>query len=414
MAIIKPFKGIRPIKSKVEEVAAPPYDVVSVKEARDYVKEKKYSFLRIEKSEIECPDEWDVHDERIFLKGKEIFEKFLKDKVLKQDDSEYIYLYKQIMGKHEQVGIVACASVDDYINDVIKKHEHTRQDKEIERSMHIDIIDANTGPVFLTYRRENEIDEIVNYFLQKNKPEYDFYDELKVRHIFYIVKDTKIIKKIVKMFLKVENLYVADGHHRSAAAVRIAKKRRTELKKYTGKEEFNYFLSVIYPDNQLQIMDYNRVVKDLNGFTKEKFLEEIKKKFKITELKFAKKPEKMHNFTMYLDGKWYCLKANEEIIFRLDPVKSLDVSILQDNILDPILGIKEPRTDKRINFVGGIRGIEELQRLVDSKEYRVAFALYPTTMEQLMNVADSGKVMPPKSTWFEPKLRSGLIVHRLS
>ncbi|MEJ5307884.1 MAG: DUF1015 family protein [candidate division WOR-3 bacterium] len=414
MAVIKPFKGIRPVKEKVAEVAAPPYDVVSVKEAREYVKDKKYSFLRIEKSEIECPDDWHVHDERIFLKGKENFEKFLKDKVLFQDKNDYLYIYKQIMGKHEQTGIVACTSVDDYISDVIKKHEHTREDKEIERAMHVDIIDANTGPVFLTYRKEKEIDDIVNNFIEKNEPEYDFRDELNVQHILFVVKDNKIIEKLVKLFANIENLYVADGHHRSAAAVRVAKKRRENFKKYTGKEEFNFFLSVIYPDDQLKIMDYNRVVKDLNGLTKEKFFEQLKKKFNIVELKRSQKPEKVHTFSMYIDKKWYKLEAKEDIISRTDPIKSLDVSILQDNVLNPLLGIKEPRTDKRINFVGGIRGIDELQKLVDSKEYEVAFALYPTSMEQLMTVADSGNVMPPKSTWFEPKLRSGLIVHKLS
>jgi uncharacterized protein (DUF1015 family) len=355
-----------------------------------------------------------VHDQRIFDKGRENLEKMLKERVMMQDKEECLYIYKQIMGKHTQTGIVAGASVDDYISDVIKKHENTREDKEIERAMHIDTIDANTGCVFLTYRKRAEINEIVERVMKESKPEYDFIDELNVRHIFYAVKDKKTIDEIVKMFAKIETLYVADGHHRSAAATRIALKRRKEEKSKSKTAEYNYFLSVIFPDDEMLIMDYNRVVKDLNGMSKEKFIKELEKKFFVQKIKIMQKPVKIHDFSMYIDKEWYTLRAKDEIIERRDFIKSLDVSILQENVLNPLLGIENPRTDKRINFIGGIRGIEELKKLVDSKEYKVAFALYPTSMEQLMNVSDSGKVMPPKSTWFEPKLRSGIVIHKLS
>lgn len=414
MAVIKPFKGIRPVKEKAKDVCAPPYDTLNVKEARDMVKKNKYSFLHVEKSEIDCPDSYDVHDQRIFDKGRENLEKMLKERVMMQDKEECLYIYKQIMGKHTQTGIVAGASVDDYISDVIKKHENTREDKEIERAMHIDTIDANTGCVFLTYRKRAEINEIVERVMKESKPEYDFIDELNVRHIFYAVKDKKTIDEIVKMFAKIETLYVADGHHRSAAATRIALKRRKEEKSKSKTAEYNYFLSVIFPDDEMLIMDYNRVVKDLNGMSKEKFIKELEKKFFVQKIKIMQKPVKIHDFSMYIDKEWYTLRAKDEIIERRDFIKSLDVSILQENVLNPLLGIENPRSDKRINFIGGIRGIEELKKLVDSKKYKVAFALYPTSMEQLMNVSDSGKVMPPKSTWFEPKLRSGIVIHKLS
>ncbi|PIP12932.1 MAG: hypothetical protein COX48_05800 [bacterium (Candidatus Stahlbacteria) CG23_combo_of_CG06-09_8_20_14_all_34_7] len=414
MAVIKPFKGIRPVKEKAREVCAPPYDTLSVKEAREMVKKNKYSFLHVEKSEIDCPDSYDVHDQRIFDKGRKNLEKLLKEKIMFQDKEECLYIYKQIMGKHEQTGIVTVASVEDYINDVIKKHENTREDKEIERAMHIDTINANTGSVFLTYRKRADVNEIVKKTMRDLKPEYDFIDKLNVRHIFYVVKDKKTIDIIVKIFAGIENLYVADGHHRSAAATRIALKRRKEEKSTSKTEEYNYFLSVIFPDDEMMIMDYNRVVKDLNRMTKDKFIKELEKKFVIEKIKRMQKPVKIHDFTMYIEDESYIIKAKDEIINRCDFIKSLDVSILQENVLGPLLNIENPRTDKRIDFIGGIRGIKELKKLVDSKEYRVAFALFPTSMEQLMNVSDSGKVMPPKSTWFEPKLQSGIVIHKLS
>ena len=414
MAVIKPFKGIRPVKEKAREVCAPPYDTLSVKEAREMVKKNKYSFLHVEKSEIDCPDSYDVHDQRIFDKGRKNLEKLLKEKIMFQDKEECLYIYKQIMGKHEQTGIVTVASVEDYINDVIKKHENTREDKEIERAMHIDTINANTGSVFLTYRKRADVNEIVKKTMRDLKPEYDFIDKLNVRHIFYVVKDKKTIDIIVKIFAGIENLYVADGHHRSAAATRIALKRRKEEKSTSKTEEYNYFLSVIFPDDEMMIMDYNRVVKDLNRMTKDKFIKELEKKFVIEKIKRMQKPVKIHDFTMYIEDESYIIKAKDEIINRCDFIKSLDVSILQENVLGPLLNIENPGTDKRIDFIGGIRGIKELKKLVDSKEYRVAFALFPTSMEQLMNVSDSGKVMPPKSTWFEPKLQSGIVIHKLS
>lgn len=414
MAVIKPFKGIRPTAEKAAEVAAPPYDVMDVSEAREYVKDKPYSFMHIEKSEIDCNDDYDVHDQRIFDKGRENLDRFISDGVMFQDSDDSLYIYRQHMGSHEQTGIVACASVDDYINDRIKKHENTREDKEIERAMHIDTVNANTGCVFLTYKRRESINSRVEAYISSHKPEYDFRDELDVRHVLYPVSDKEFIAAITDEFAKIDTLYVADGHHRSAAATRIAKKRREMTPNSTGKEEWNYFLSVIFPDDQMMIMDYNRAVKDLNGLSEDEFLKAVGRSFDISESGSDPKPSKMHTFGMYLSGKWYTLSAKEGIIAKNDPIKSLDVSILQDNLLDPVLNIKNPRTDKRIHFIGGIRGMKELEKLVDSKKYAVSFAMFPTSMDQLMNVADSGNVMPPKSTWFEPKLRSGIVIHSLA
>lgn len=414
MAVIKPFKGIRPTKEKAAEVAAPPYDVMDVSEAREYVKDKPYSFMHIEKSEIDCSDDYDVHDQRIFDKGRENLDKFIADGVMFQDKDDSLYIYRQYMGSHEQTGIVACASVDDYINDRIKKHENTREDKEIERAMHIDTVNANTGCVFLTYRKKESINKLVDAYISSNKPDYDFKDELDVRHEFYHVNDKSFIESVTGEFAKIDTLYVADGHHRSAAATRIAKKRREASANPTGKEEWNYFLSVIFPDDQMMIMDYNRAVKDLNGMSEDEFMKAVSGKFDIEEAGNDPKPSSLHKFGMYISGKWYTLTAKEEIIAKNDPIKSLDVSILQENLLDPLLNIKNPRTDKRIHFIGGIRGIKELEKLVDSKKYAVSFAMFPTSMAELMKVADSGNVMPPKSTWFEPKLRSGIVIHALS
>ncbi len=414
MAIVKPFKGVRPIKEKVSEIASPPYDVINSKEAKEYVKEKPLSFLHVVKPEIDLPENIDLYDESVYKKGRENLDKLINEGHMIIEDEDVFYIYQQIMGDHKQTGIVACASVDDYINDIIKKHEHTREDKENDRAKHVEVLNANTGPVFLTYKANQKIKEIVENFINNSSPEYDFTDELNVRHIFYVLKDKSLIEEIKNLFERIEYLYVADGHHRSAAAVRVAKKKREELQEYTGNEEFNYFLSVIFPDDEMMIMDYNRVIKDLNNYSFEEFLKKIEEHFTIEEKDNKYKPEAMHTFGMYIDNKWYKLTAKEDILQTSDPVKSLDVYILQEYLLKPILGIENPRKDKRINFIGGIRGLEELEKLVNSKEYKVAFSMFPTSIKQLMNVADNGQVMPPKSTWFEPKLRSGIIIHRLS
>lgn len=413
MAIVRPFRGIRPAKGKAADIASPPYDVINSEEARDFVKDKPYSFLHVVKPEIDLPEDMDLYDDRVYAKGRENLDKLVNDGLMIQDNTDSLYIYQQVMGDHKQTGIVACASADDYINDIIKKHEHTREDKENDRAKHVETLDANSGPVFLTYKADMEIKDIIASFIASSEPAYDFTDENSVRHILYVLSDKETIDRIVSVFDHIEYLYVADGHHRSAAAVRVAKRKREQHPDYTGDEEFNFFLSVIFPDDEMLIMDYNRVVHDLNGHADEAFIDAIKEKFDVEEVSGQYKPEDVHRFGMYMNSKWYRLTAKDAIIPD-DPVKSLDVAILQDNVLNPLLGIENPRKDKRIDFIGGIRGMKELVRLVDSGKFKVAFALFPTSITQLISVADSGQVMPPKSTWFEPKLRSGMVIHRLS
>ncbi len=412
MAVVKPFKGLRPEKELVEKVASPPYDVISSKEARELVKDNPYSFLHVVKPEIDLPEDISLYDERVYKKGAENLKKFMEEKILIQDSEEYFYIYKQQMGDVVQTGLVCCASVDDYDRDVIKKHEQTRADKEEDRTKHVYTLNANTGPVFLTYKSRSEIDSLIERGKEK-EPEYHFKSSDGVIHTFWVVKDRSLIEEIRENFAQISHLYVADGHHRSAAASRVRKLKMKENKNHTGDEEYNYFLVVIFPHNQLYIMDYNRVVKDLNGLSKEEFFKKVEEKFEILDENRNKKPLSRHSFGMYIDGKWYLLRAKASTFDEDDPVKSLDVSILQENLLSPILGIGDPRKDKRIDFVGGIRGTDELERLVNSGEYRVAFSMYPTSIEELMKIADAGRFMPPKSTWFEPKLRSGLVVHLL-
>lgn len=414
MAIIKAFKGIRPIKDKVAEIASPPYDVMNSKEARVFVENNPISFLHVVKPEVDLPENINIYDEQVYQKGRENLDKLINDGNLIQDKENSLYIYKQIMGKHTQIGIVACASVDDYINDIIKKHEHTREVKENDRAKHVKILDANTGPVFLTYKSNHQIKKIINYYIESHEPEYDFTDELNVKHILYIVKEEYVISELVDLFGRIDCLYVADGHHRSAAGTRVAMEKRKENPNFTGKEEFNYFLSVIFPDDEMLIMDYNRSVKDLNGMNKGEFISKVEEYFDIKEWNGKCKPENTHTFGMYIDNNWYKLSAKESIFHSSDPVKSLDAYILQEHLLSPILGIGDPRKDERIKFIGGIRGLEELEKLVDSGDYKVAFSMFPTTITSLMDVADAGKVMPPKSTWFEPKLRSGIVIHKLS
>jgi len=414
MITIKPFRGVRPVKEKAAKIASPPYDVLSSQEAREIVQKNPISFLRIAKPEVDLPEDINLYDEKVYKKGKENLEKFIKQGLLIQDDAPSLYIYQQIMGDHIQTGIIACVSVDEYAAGIIKKHENTREEKEIDRAKHIDALNAQTGPVFLTYRHSStlDIDEIVLKITQTPLI-YDFLSEDGIQHRCWLVNEKQDIESIQNAFSKVPYLYIADGHHRSAAAARVRKWRKEKNHHHRGTEEYNYFLSVIFPHNQLMIMDYNRVVKDLNDLSNDEFIQEVKKNFIIEAAQEMFKPDKLRTFVMYLSNKWYKLTAKDKIIDEDAPVESLDVYILQTYLLDPILGIKNPRKDKRISFVGGIRGIEELKKMVDSGRYKVAFAMYPTNIESLMKVADANRVMPPKSTWFEPKLRSGIVVHLL-
>lgn len=412
MAKIKPFKGVRPAFDKIKDVASPPYDVLNSAEARVAVQGKPYSFLHVIKPEVDLPEDIDLYDEKVYQKGKENLYRMMQEGVLIQDATPCYYIYRLIMGDVCEVGLVAGTSVEDYENDVIKKHEHTRADKEADRIKHVDTLNANTGPVFLTYPAREDLDALMNE-LMKATPDYDFTADDNVRHTFWKIEDADVINKITDIFTRIPNLYVADGHHRSASGTKVGQQRRAANPNHTGDEEYNYFLSVIFPHDQLYIMDYNRVVKDLNDLSNGEFMAKVEERFSVEKIGYEPyKPEALHTFGMYLDGAWYKLTAIDGTFPANDPVKSLDVSIMQENLLHPILAIGDPRTDKRIDFVGGIRGLDELSRRVDAGE-AVAFSMFPTSIEQLMAIADAGKVMPPKSTWFEPKLRSGVIVHLL-
>ncbi|HPR17770.1 MAG TPA: DUF1015 family protein [Candidatus Cloacimonadota bacterium] len=412
MAKIRAFRGIRPIADKVKFVASPPYDVLNSEEAREQVKDKPYSFLHVVKPEVDLPPETGHYDEAVYQKGRENLYKFIEDGVLIQDKKPCYYLYRLIMGNVDEIGLVAATSIEDYENNIIKKHENTRADKEADRIKHVDTLNANTGPVFLTYKARKDMNELVEK-LTKAAPTYDFTADDGIRHIFWKIDQEDVIDQITKIFQKIDYLYVADGHHRSASGTAVGQRRRAANQQHTGEEEYNYFLSVIFPHDQLYIMDYNRVVKDLNGLSPDEFLAKVKEKFDIDKIGCQEfKPSELHTFGMYLDGSWYKLTAKAGTFPTEDPVKSLDVSIMQDNLLHPILGIGDPRKDERIDFVGGIRGLKELSKRVDAGE-AVAFSMFPTSIEQLMAIADAGAIMPPKSTWFEPKLRSGVIVHLL-
>lgn len=414
MAILRAFKAVRPTKQLAKNVAALPYDVMNSDEAREMVKNNPYSFLHVDKAEIDLDRNIDIYDRSVYEKARGNLSNMIRDGILIEDKKPYLYIYRLIMNGRSQTGIVGCTSIDDYINNVIKKHEHTREEKEQDRIRHVDYCNSNTGPIFLTYRNNSNIDNIINEWTKKD-PEYNFKAEDGVQHIVWIINDDKIIDGLVESFKQINALYIADGHHRAASAVKVGLKRRKENPSYKGSEEFNFFLSVIFPEGDLSIMDYNRVVKDLNGLTSEEFMLKVSEKFEISLCEGSKpyKPSSKHTYGMYLDGKWYVLTAKDGTYDSLDPVHRLDVSILQENLLMPILGINDPRTDKRIDFIGGIRGLEELERRVNNG-MRAAFSMYPTTIEDLMDIADAGKVMPPKSTWFEPKLRSGLFIHKLS
>ncbi len=414
MAVLKAFKGLRPPKEIVMQLASHPYDVLNSEEARKEAKGNPYSLLHIIKPEIDLAPKTNLYSPEVYKKAKENFLAFQKNGWLKPDAEEYLYIYAQTMNGKTQYGIVGCAAVNDYLNNVIKKHELTRPDKEEDRMKHVRSTNANMEPVFFTYPAKEEIDKIVADFVKNNKPEYDFTSDDGFGHHFWVVRNKAIINRLIELFGTLPSLYVADGHHRTAAAALVGKEKREANPNHSGQEEYNYFLAVSFPDNQLTIIDYNRVIKDLNGLSNEEFMAKVKENFELTEKGVEPyKPSKLHEFSMYLDGKWYLLKAKQGTYDNSDPIGVLDVTILTDKVLHPVLGIEDLRRSKRIDFVGGIRGIGELQRRVDSGEMAVAFALYPVSMQQLITIADSGKIMPPKTTWFEPKLRSGLVVHTL-
>lgn len=412
MAFIKPFRAVRPPQERAEKVASLPYDVMSVAEAREMAAGNPYSFLHITRPEIDLPKGTDSHDEPVYVQGRVNLHSFISDGILVQDREECYYIYRQKMGTLLQTGLVTCASVDDYQSGVIKKHELTRADKEEDRVKHIDYLDANDEPVFYTYRHNPEITALIARLAQ-GTPEYDFTTDDGVEHMLWVIRDREQIDRLTALFAAITPLYVADGHHRSAAASRVRELRRAANPGHTGTEEYNTFLTVIFPDDEMTIMPYNRVVDDLNGFSTGEFLARIGEAFDVTSLPGRCAPDRQHIFGMYLPGSWYCLAPKPGSFDTADSVALLDVSILQNNLLRPVLGIDNPRTDQRIHFVGGIRGIAELERLVDSGDHAVAFALFPTSLEELMALSDEGKIMPPKSTWFEPKLRSGLFVHLL-
>lgn len=412
MAKIKAFKGLRPLKDKVHLVASRPYDVLNTEEARKEAEGNPYSFLHVVKPEIGFPSDHDPYAPEIYTAGKENFNRFMEEGVFFRDTEDYLYIYRLTMDGRSQSGIVAAAAVDDYFDNVIKKHELTRPDKEEDRKKHVRISEMNAEPVFFVYPAQESLDQIVDQ-ITVTKPEYDFIAEDGIRHELWVLRDESI-QKIIDEFEKIPATYVADGHHRTAAAALVGKDLRDENPSYTGEESFNYFLAVHFPDNQLRIIDYNRVVKDLNGLSIDEFVSKLKQSLDVELIGEARfKPTKLHEFGMYLEGKWYKLTAKGGTFNDNDPIGVLDVTILSKQILEPILNIVNLRTDKRIDFVGGIRGLGELEKKVDSGEMKLAFALYPVSMKQLIDIADSGKIMPPKTTWFEPKLRSGLVVHSL-
>jgi uncharacterized protein (DUF1015 family) len=415
MAVVKPFRGLRPPGALAKDLSCLPYDVMNTEEARKMAEGKECSLLHITRSEIDLPSDIDSHSDEVYDKSVENFIKWQKKGWLLQDLEPRFYIYAQTMNGRTQYGIVGCASVDDYLNGIIKKHELTRPDKEQDRMVHVRVNNANIEPVFFTYPAVKEIDDIVNGIVTAEPPEYDFVSEDGFGHHFWVIKNPETNKLIEKLFAEnVPFTYVADGHHRTAAAALVGKEKRESNPLHNGTEEYNFFLAVHFPDNQLQIMDYNRTIKDLNGLTPGKLIEKLGHGFIVKEKgKSIYKPTKLHNISMYLDGNWYSLTAKEGTYNDNDPIGVLDVTILTNEILGPILDIQDLRRSKRIDFIGGIRGLDELKNRVDSGKMKVAFALYPVSMEQLLTIADSGNIMPPKTTWFEPKLRSGLVIHLL-
>ena len=412
MPLIRPFTGLRPVREHAADVVAPPYDVLNSTEARQRAMGKPWSFLHISKPEIDLDPGIDPHDPAVYLQGATNLSGMIEEKILFRDETPCYYLYRLIMGDHVQTGVVAVASVEEYDRNRIRKHEFTRPEKEDDRVRQIDALNAQTGPVFLTYRHSDAIDALVDR-ITTAEPEYDLTADDGVRHILWRVENASDVESLSSTFDGMDYLYIADGHHRSAAASRVAAMRRQNNPKHTGTESYNFFQVVIFPDNQMKILDYNRVVKDLNGLSEKAFLDAVRERFKVTPSDSAIRPEKPGQFGMYLEGKWYRLDIHPTLVPDDDPVARLDVSLLQNNLIEPTLGISDPRRDNRIDFVGGIRGLAELEKRVDSGEMKVAFSLFPTRLEDLMAVADAEKVMPPKSTWFEPKLADGLVSHVL-
>ena len=414
MAQLHAFRGFRPGKESVNKVASRPYDVLNSKEAREEVKDNPWSFLHVVKPEVDLPEDIDLHSDQVYQKGKENLQKLIAEGYFVQDQKELLYVYGQTMFGKTQYGIVGCAVVQDYLDDVIKKHELTRPDKEEDRMNHIRVTNFNAEPVFFAYPDHTELDSIVEDVVS-NEPEYDFTTPDGVGHHFWLISSDKDIHRIIEIFHhEIEYTYVADGHHRTAAAALVGQELKEHNPKHNGREEYNYFLAVHFPASQLTIIDYNRVVKDLNGLTPVEFIEELGEGFVIEEKGTGVyKPDQLHNFGMYLEGKWYSLTARPDTYDDEDPIGCLDVTVLYEQVLGPLLSITDLRKSKRIDFVGGIRGLKELSQRVDSGDMAVAFALYPVTMKQLMDIADNGMIMPPKTTWFEPKLRSGLVIHSL-
>ena len=408
MAVIRPFRALRPRAERAQSVASVPYDVVNTEEARALAGGNPLSFLHVSRPEIDLPPDTDIYSDAVYRKAVENFERLIADSPLERETEPSLYLYRLIMGDHEQIGIVACCSVDEYDNSTIRKHERTRRDKEDDRTRHILMLRAQTGPVFLTYRARTEIDEQVKSAINAD-PLYDLTAADGVGHTIWRVGETNAL---VKSFESVPLLYIADGHHRAASASRARAELKQQSFAHTGEEDYNYFLTVIFPDSQVQILAYNRTVRDLNGLSKEEFLDAVRAQFTITEDANPEPPKRGH-WSMYLDGKWYGLQISPETTLPTGTVAMLDVSVLQDRLLDPILGIKDVRTDKRIDFIGGLRGTKELERLVDEGKAAVAFSLFPTTVAELLMVSDANEIMPPKSTWFEPKLRDGLLIHTI-
>lgn len=408
MAVIRPFRALRPPTERAQAVASVPYDVVNTEEARALAEGNNLSFLHVSRPEIDLPPGTDLYSDLVYRKAVENFEKLIATCPLEKEEEPSLYLYRLIMGDHQQVGIVACCSIDEYDNGTIRKHERTRRDKEDDRTRHMLMLRAQTGPVFLTYRQRPEIDEQVSAAIGA-EPLYDVTADDGIRHTIWRLADTE---HLVNSFASVPLLYIADGHHRAASASRARAELRDQSFTHTGQEDYNYFLTVIFPDSQLQILAYNRVVKDLNGLSKEEFLDAVRRQFTISE-NADPAPKQRGTWSMYLDGKWYGLELSPEATLPTGTVQTLDVSVLQDRLLDPVLGIKDIRTDKRVDFVGGLRGTKELERLVNEGKAAVAFSLYPTTIAELLLVSDANEIMPPKSTWFEPKLRDGLLIHSI-
>ncbi len=413
MVIVKPFKALRPTPAYAAQVAALPYDVMSSAEAKEMAAGNPYSFLHVDKAEIDLPPETDIYAPEVYAKAAANLQKLAADGILQADPTACLYIYRQEMDGRRQSGLVACTAVDDYLEDRIKKHEFTRADKEADRIRHVDTCDANTGPIFLTYPGEAGIAAQISGWQQAHAPVYDFTAEDGVGHTVWVIDDPATIAAITAAFAAVPALYIADGHHRAASAVRVGQRRRAQHPGYTGEEEFNFFLSVIFPADELAIMDYNRVIQDLGGLTEADFLARLAEVFEITPAAPLTRPAAVHTMSLCLPSGWYTLKVRPGRLIPADPQQRLDVAILQTQVLEPILGIADPRTDKRIDFVGGIRGLAELEARVQAGA-AAAFAMYPTQLADLMAIADMGEVMPPKSTWFEPKLRSGLFIHKLS